>query len=160
MADITDQVIIGLDFLKANNAVIDLRDRNINIQGIQVKAEVLKAERNLVSVARVLLKTKVLIPFFILQHMWWACLRCYLLDLQKRSVETLSQNQAHKVHDLLVEFQDVFAADDMDIGLFQGITHKVNTGDAQPVRAKLRRTLLGFEKEEEAHLKKHLDNGV
>lgn len=82
------------------------------------------------------------------------------MDLQKRSVENLSQNRTNKVHDLLVEFQDVFAADDMDIGLFQGITHKVNTGDAQPVRAKLRRTPIGFEKEEEAHLKKLLDNGV
>lgn len=48
----------------------------------------------------------------------------------------------------------VFAADDMDKGLFQGITHKENTGNAQPVRAKLRRTLQGFEKEEEARLKK------
>lgn len=62
MADLTDQVIIGLDFLSANNALIDLHDKSINIQGIQVKAEVLKAERNPVSVARVLLKTKVLIP--------------------------------------------------------------------------------------------------
>lgn len=56
----------------------------------------------------------------------------------------------------------VFAADDMDKGLFQGITHKENTGNAQPVRAKLRRTPQGFEKEEEARLKKNklLDNRV
>lgn len=83
-------------------------------------------------------------------HKTSTCLPSYLLDLQKRSVQNLSQNQANKEHDLLVEFQD----DDMDIGLFPGITHKVNTWDAQPVRAKLRRTPLGFEKEEEAHLKK------
>lgn len=81
------------------------------------------------------------------------CLPSYLLDLQKRSVKNLSQNQAYKVPDLLVEFQDVFAADDIDIGLFKGITHKVNTGGAQLVRARLRRTPLGFEKEEEVHLK-------
>lgn len=31
--------------------------------------------------------------------------------------------------------------------------HKVKTVDAQQVRAKLRRTPLGFKKEEEAHLK-------
>lgn len=48
----------------------------------------------------------------------------------------------------------IFAADGMDKSLFQGITHKVNTWDAQPVRAKLRRIPQGFEKEEEAHLKK------
>lgn len=45
------------------------------------------------------------------------CLPSYLLDLQKRSVANLSQNQANKVQDLLVEFQDVIAADDMNIGL-------------------------------------------
>lgn len=61
VADITDQVIIGLDFLSAHNALID-HDQSVNIQGIQAKAEVLKAERNPVSVARVLLKTKVQIP--------------------------------------------------------------------------------------------------
>lgn len=44
VADITDQVIVGLDFLSAHNALIDLHDQSVNIQGIQVKAEVLKAE--------------------------------------------------------------------------------------------------------------------
>lgn len=62
VADITDQVIIGLDILSADNALIDLHDKSVNIQGIQVKAEVLTAERNPVSVAGVLLKTKVRIP--------------------------------------------------------------------------------------------------
>ena len=60
--DITDQVIIGLDFLSANNALIDLNDQSINIQGIKLKAEVLKAGKRTVSVARVLLKTKLRIP--------------------------------------------------------------------------------------------------
>lgn len=54
----------------------------------------------------------------------------------------------------LWNFRMIFAADGMDKSLFQGITHKVNTWDAQPVRAKLRRIPQGFEKEEEAHLKK------
>lgn len=38
------------------------------------------------------------------------CLPNYPLDLQKRSVANLSQNQANKVHDLLVEFQDGFCS--------------------------------------------------
>lgn len=38
VADIADQVIIGLDFLSAHNALIDLHDKSVNIQGIQVKA--------------------------------------------------------------------------------------------------------------------------
>ena len=234
-----------MDFLSANNAFIDLNDQSINIQGIKLKAEVLKAGKRTVSVARVLLKTKLRIPPrssvhimgkldntleggvmvqpsrsikgllspysianqkeadvpILLQNMSahriilpknhvlgtatpfegvmddhlhvhglseddsTECktsrqLPNYMLDLEKRSVENLSQSEAHRVHNLLIEFQDVFAANDMDIGLFKGITHKVNTGDAQAVRAKLRRTPLGFEKEEETHLKKLLENGV
>ena len=78
----------------------------------------------------------------------------------KQSVKNLSQNEAHRVHNLLIEFQSAFAANEMDIGLFKGITHKVNTGDAQAVRAKLRRLPLCFVKEEETHLKKLLENGV
>ena len=62
IADITDQVIIGLDFLSANNALIDLNAQSINIQGIQLKAEVLKAGERTISVARVLLKTNLRIP--------------------------------------------------------------------------------------------------
>lgn len=38
VADITDQVIIGLDL---NNALIDFHDKRVNIQGMQVKTEVL-----------------------------------------------------------------------------------------------------------------------
>ena len=51
IAEITDQVIIGLDFLSAYN------DQSINIQSVKLKAVVLKFGKRTVSVARVLLKT-------------------------------------------------------------------------------------------------------
>lgn len=41
VADITDDVIIGLDFLSAHNALFDPQDKSVNLQGIQVKAEVI-----------------------------------------------------------------------------------------------------------------------
>lgn len=44
MSDITNQVIISLDFLNAHNDSIDLHEKSVNIQGLQVKAEVFKAE--------------------------------------------------------------------------------------------------------------------
>lgn len=70
MADITDQVIIGLNFLSAHNALVDLHEKSPTIQGIQVKAEVhvLTAERKPVSVARVLLKTQFRISSHSLEH--------------------------------------------------------------------------------------------
>ena len=62
IADKTDQVIFGLDFLCVNNALIDLNDQSMNIQGVKLKAEVVKAWKRTISLARVLLKTKLRIP--------------------------------------------------------------------------------------------------
>ena len=61
IADITDhdQVIIGLDFLSANNVLIDFNDQSINIQGVKLKVEELKAGKRTVSLARVLLKLRI-----------------------------------------------------------------------------------------------------
>ena len=64
----TDQVNSGLDFLCANNAIIDLHDQSINIQGVKLKAQVLKARTRTVSAARVLLKTKLWIPPYTSVH--------------------------------------------------------------------------------------------
>jgi len=54
----------------------------------------------------------------------------------------------------------VFACHDFDLGEFSTIMHRIDTGDAAPMRHGLRRTPLGFQDEEEAHLKQMLDNGV
>ena len=53
---------IALNFPSANNAQIDLNDQSNNIQVVKLKAEVLKSGKRIVSVSRVLLKTKVRIP--------------------------------------------------------------------------------------------------
>lgn len=61
------------------------------------------------------------------------------------------------IADLLVEFQDVFARGEFDFGVLE---HEIDTGDARPVKERMRRTPLFFMDEEEAHLKKMLDTGV
>ncbi|VDI47033.1 Hypothetical predicted protein [Mytilus galloprovincialis] len=51
--------------------------------------------------------------------------------------------------------------DDLDIGLLNGdIQHKIDTGNSHPIKQKMRRTPLGFEKEEEEHLQQLLDKGI
>lgn len=45
------------------------------------------------------------------------------------------------------------------MGLFEGIQHKINTGNAHPVKSKWRLRPLGFQSEEEEHLKSMLDKG-
>ena len=71
------------------------------------------------------------------------------VDLFKRACVHLSEEEIQMLAGLLVEFQDVFAKDDLDLGCFTEIRHQINTRDALPIRQRMRRTLLGFEKEED-----------
>ena len=48
----------------------------------------------------------------------------------------------------------------MDLGCFTAVQHEIDTGDAKPVRQRMRHTPLGFAEEEEKCLKKMLDSGV
>lgn len=49
----------------------------------------------------------------------------------------------------LIEFQDTFAKDDLDIGNFTKIKHKIDTQNAAPTKERMRRTPFGMEDEEE-----------
>jgi hypothetical protein len=81
----------------------------------------------------------------------------YLRDLFVRFCEGLAPEQYSKVADLLLEYTDIFAKHDLDLGCMTKVVHHINTGDAAPVKHKLRRTPLGFEHEEKKHLGKLLD---
>ena len=72
----------------------------------------------------------------------------------------LQEEECRQLKKLLIEFQDVFAQNDYDLGEFTEIMHTIDTGDAPPVKCGLRRTPLGFQDKEEEHLKKMLDAGV
>ena len=61
---------------------------------------------------------------------------------------------------LLVDFSNVFATNDNDLGCFEAIKHKIDTGCAKPIKQRMRRNPLGFEKEEEAQLQSMLEAGV
>lgn len=61
---------------------------------------------------------------------------------------------------MLTDFQDVFAKHDLDLGCLSAIKHRIDTKDANPVKHKMRRTPLGFQHQEEEHLKKMLDAGI
>ena len=55
-----------------------------------------------------------------------------------------------------MEYQDVFARDDFDLGNFTAIEHSIDTGDARPVEQRMRRTPVCFVDEEKANLEKML----
>lgn len=84
----------------------------------------------------------------------------HLQDLFKRSISEITNEQAVQLGNLLIDFQDIFAKHDLDIGCFEGLEHTIDTGDNPPVRQRLRRTPLGYEGEEEKHLDKLLKQGI
>ena len=71
-----------------------------------------------------------------------------------------SLEQKERVGALLDEYRDVFATSDYDLGTFDEIEHAIDTGQAKPVKARMRRTPLCFVQEEETHLRKMLEAGV
>ncbi|MCU7901934.1 MAG: reverse transcriptase family protein [Candidatus Thiodiazotropha sp. (ex Lucinoma aequizonata)] len=76
------------------------------------------------------------------------------------SREHLTEAQVDRLTETLCEFQDVFAQNEFDLGNFTDIEHTIDTGDAKPIKQRMRRTPLCFVGEEETHLKKMLSAGV
>ncbi|VDI36545.1 Hypothetical predicted protein [Mytilus galloprovincialis] len=85
----------------------------------------------------------------------------HLKDLYTRTVEYFDIDRSIKIAEVLIEFQNIFAKGDMDLGLFNGdIKHRIHTGEAAAIKQQMRRTPLKFENEEEKHLSQMLDKGV
>lgn len=84
----------------------------------------------------------------------------HLTDLFERAIKHLNSDQQDKLKSLLIEFQDVFAKDEFDLGNFTAVEHAIDTESATPVKQRLRRTPVSFADEEEAHLNKMLKAGV
>ena len=85
----------------------------------------------------------------------------HLQDLFDRANELLSLEHAARVKKALkLEFADVFAKTDLDIGQFTALVHYLKTGQAFPIKQSMPRTPLGFEKQEKATLDQMLSAGV
>lgn len=87
-------------------------------------------------------------------------LPAHLNDLFERSIVHLDVDQQQSLRQLLIEYQDVFAKDEFDLGNFTAVEHRIDTSDARPIKQRMRRTPMGFAAEEEAHLQKMLKAGV
>ena len=71
----------------------------------------------------------------------------HLQDLWQRSKLHLAESESSRVARLLVEHQDQFARDDMDLGRTNLVKHGIDTGNAVPIRQPYRR-LPGWQQEE------------
>ena len=84
----------------------------------------------------------------------------HLQQLFEESRKNLTKEQSDSLAQLLIEYEDVFAKHEFDLGNFTGIQHNIDTGKAKPVKQRMRRTPVCFAEEEEAHLQKMLKAGV
>ena len=84
----------------------------------------------------------------------------HLRAMYDNAKKRLSTEQAEKLCTILVMFADVFAKNDLDLGKFTAIVHRIRTGESLPIKAGLRRTPLGFESAERATLDSMLGAGV
>ena len=84
----------------------------------------------------------------------------HLKDMFLRSCVNLTDEQSIEFGEVLLQYQDVFAQNDNDLGCFTATEHSIDTGDAKPIKQRMRRVPLGFADEEEVYLKKMLDSGV
>ena len=75
----------------------------------------------------------------------------------ENSCENLTEEEAIIFGNLLIDFQNIFAKDDTDLGCFVGVEHHIDTGDAKPIKQPMHRVPLAFTGKEEKHLKKMLE---
>ena len=85
----------------------------------------------------------------------------YLKELFEDSCKNLKEkSQKKKLAELLLSYKSAFASSKTDIGCCSLIKHRIETGEAAPIRQPLRRTPQGFEGEEEKYLKEQLEAKV
>ena len=80
----------------------------------------------------------------------------FMSTMFENSCSELTKDQSIIFSNLLIEYLNVFAKDDTDLGCFTGVEHHIDTGDAKPIKQPMCRVPLAFVGEEEKHLKKML----
>ena len=84
----------------------------------------------------------------------------HLKDLIERSSVHLNQKETDKLKNLLIQYQDVFAKSSADLGLTDRMVHRINVGNATPIKQPPRRLPLGKREIEREEIQKMLDRGI
>ena len=84
----------------------------------------------------------------------------HLTELYTRSGKGLTDKERKKLQQFLVEYGDVFAAHDLDLGCFSATPHRIHLEDKTPIKQRMRRVSRVFEGEEEKNLRAMLEAGV
>ncbi|ELU09188.1 hypothetical protein CAPTEDRAFT_202802 [Capitella teleta] len=150
VAPISDDLILGLDFLHAQGAVVDLPHACLSLRQVTVPIKlVANGSSPSISTEFVLCRTAVIPPFSMLR------VPCVGPVLPK--ADSLV---ALELTNLLSDYGDVFAISDTDLGRFDRIKHGIDTGGTSPIKQRMRRTPLGFAEEEDKYLDSMLKHGI
>ena len=84
----------------------------------------------------------------------------HLQDLYQRSISGLNPGQQRQVCNLLCEFSDLFSQGQHDLGKTDAIQHRINTGDAAPLRQPPRRVPLAKRREAQQAVEEMHNAGV
>ena len=74
--------------------------------------------------------------------------------MYNNSIQNKNEGEKEEIRKLLYDFQDVFSKDESDLGVTHLGEHKIETGDALPVKQRPRRTPKAYEAEDRVALEK------
>ena len=84
----------------------------------------------------------------------------HMRDVYNKAADKYSVAEKRKLFEVLLEFQDIFSKDELDLGLTNLAVHEIDTGDARPIKQPPRRPPMALVQEEKAEIDKLLRQGV
>ena len=154
VAQIEDDMLLGIDFLMQKKMKIDM-ETNLMTLGKDTISIHFGREHGEPRVSRVkIAKRKVIPPNSV------AMVTCKMNENMPDFTIEPESEEFRQLKEVICHFSDVFASHIYDLGNFQEIEHTINTGDAKPIKQRMRRTPVQFAGEEEKELSKMLEAGV
>jgi len=83
-----------------------------------------------------------------------------VIDQINVSTSSLTESEQSDVYKMLGEWSDVFAKDDLDVGLTSVVKHRINLTDPEPFKQKCRRIPPAMFSEVRKHLRQLLDSNI
>ena len=84
----------------------------------------------------------------------------HLMDLKLRSSDLLNEDQIKQLDSLLIRHDKTFSKSKYDLGTATAIKHKIDTGDARPIKQQPRRLPLTKRDDVNKEIQRLLDSGI
>lgn len=151
VADIDHNCLLGMDFLQRNNCCIDFAQGFLKVKNTKVNFVDTSSQwkKNLsCGVTRLTVESNV------------PTTNDSLRELHERSIMSLDAEQQRKLWTLLVENKSVFSSSSADLGRTSRHEHRIDTGEASPIKQTPRRLPYARRDEAEKLVREMLEQGV